>query len=205
LTEWITIRASLSIWLAAAFMLLAGCYGGPGRSVLFSNRSLEEVKAAYLDVLTEEIHPSQIDSGFDPVMTKARLDRYCAALKKIVENSPDEKTPRGKLEDRPAVAGKGKGLRVLDECIPGKFWSNGVCRAQWTRVMDKLPLVGFARKEQASVSKEDDGRVKLTVWHRQRESLLSSVLGRRAFSWLWSDDHLVEKRRIAAVKQLISR
>jgi len=201
LTEWITARVFLPVWPVAVLMLLAGCNEGSGTSVLFSNTSLEEVQAAYIDVLTEEVHPSRIDAGFDPIATEARLRRYCAALKEVAKNWPDKKTHGGKLEDHIPTA---KGVRVLDECLPGRFWSNGVCLAQWTRVMNFLPSLRFARKEKATVSREDDGRVKLTVWHWQRDSFVSSVAGGRTFSWLWNVDPLVEKRRIAAVKKRIS-
>jgi hypothetical protein len=197
-----TFRMSMPVRLAAALMFMAGCHGGAGTSVLFSDTSVEEVKAAYIDILTEEVHPSQVDAGFDPIETEIRLDRYCAALKEVAKNSTDKRSHRVKLEDHVSST---NGIRVFDECLPGTFWSNGVCRAQWSRVMDKLPWVGFSRKEQASVSKEDTGCVKLTVWHQQRDSVLASFLGRRAFSWLWSDDPLVEKRRIAAVRKRISR
>jgi len=190
----------MPVWLAAALVFVAGCYAGAGTSVLFSDTSVEEVKAAYIDILTEEVHPSRIDVEFDPMETERRLDRYCAILKEVAKNSTNKRPHRGGLEDH---VSRTNGIRVFDECLQGKFWSNGICRAQWTRVMDKLPLVGFSRKEQASVSKEDTGYVKLTVWHQQRDSVLASLLGRRAFSWLWSDDSLVEKRRIAAVKKRI--
>jgi len=192
----------MPVWLAAALVSLAGCYGGAGTSVLFSDTSVEEVKAAYIDILTEEVHPSRIDAEFDPMETERRLDRYCAILKEVAKNSTNKRPHRGGLEDH---VSRTNGIRAFDECLPGKFWSNGVCRAQWTRVRDKLPLVGFARKEQARVSKEDAGCAKLTVWHQQRDSVLASLLERRAFSWLWSDDPLAEKRRIAAVSRRISR
>ena len=192
----------MPVWLAAALVFVAGCHGGVGTSILFSDASVEEVKAVYIDILTQDVHPSRVDSGFDPVATEIRLDRYCAALKEVAKNSTDKRSHRVKLEDHVSST---NGIRVFDECLPSKFWSNGVCRAQWTRVMDKLPLVGFARKEQASVSQEDAGCVKLTVWHQQRDSVLASLLGRRAFSWLWSDDPLVEKHRIAAVRKRIFR
>jgi len=192
--------ASTPLWLAAS-MLLAGCQGGSGTgtSVLFSDTSIEEVKGTYIDVLTEEVqvYPSQIDAGFDPAAADARLGRYCAALKEAAKNWADKKKHAGKLEDH--VAGATKSLRLLDECIPGKFWSSGVCRAQWTRVVDYMPSIRIARKEKAAVSREDDGRVKLTVWHWYRNSLPGEI----TFSWLWRDDPLAEKRRIAAVRKRV--
>jgi len=189
---------SLSVWLAAIWMPLAGCHSVSGTSVLFSNTSTEEVKAAYIHVLTSKVHPSRIDAGFDPVVTELRLRRYCAALKVVAKNSSQKKTGQNRFGD---YVPRKKGLLLFDECVPGRFWTNGVCRAEWSRVTNMLPSIGFVRKEEAAVSKESDGRVKLTVSHWYRDTFIGSVLVGRMFSWLWNTDPLAEKRRIAAVKK----
>jgi hypothetical protein len=160
------MRVSLFVCPAAVLVLLAGCHGGYGRSALFSNTSIEEVRAAYINVLTEDVHPSQVDAGFAPSAKKPEL---------------------------------------LGRRQSGRSWSNGVCRAEWSRVMDLMPSIGFSCREEASVSKEDDGRIKLTVWRWRRDSIVSSLTGSGVFSWLWNADPPASRRRIAAVEKRICR
>jgi len=165
---WIKKMTGVSLFAfpAAVLVLLAGCHGGYGRSALFSNTSIEEVRAAYINALTEDVHPSQVDAGLAP------------SAKKL------ESVGRGR---------------------PGRSWSSGVCRAEWSRVMDLMPSIWFSCREKASVSEEDDGRIKLTVWRWRRDSVVSSLTGSGVFSWLWNPDPPAARRRIAAVEKRISR
>jgi len=191
-----TLRVSMHAWLAGGLMLLAGCAGGGGRSVLFSDMSVAQVQAAYIDVLTREVHPSQIDADFDPDETEARLSRYGKALKEAAADSPGETDPEGETADRGSGEG---GVGPIDDCLAGRFWSGGVCRAEWSQLLGTPGVLGGSCREKAAVAVQDDGRVKLTVWHWRRNTFLSSMMDRKPLACLWEASPLIEKQRIAAV------
>jgi hypothetical protein len=83
---------------------------------------------------------------------------------------------------------------------PGPLWSDGVCRTTWSLVNVFAPL-GYYYDEQAVVSPQGDGTVKLTIRHLTRHRKLNTLFGGGAFSWLWHRDPATEKERLQTVRK----